>query len=353
MSKRREYLGAVATGLAVATGGCLGDGEEATDDEADDEPSDDDSTDTATSEPTDTETGEKRETGESGETPLEGTIDITGSGTVYPLAQAVAERFREREPDVGFSVARTGTGGGFSQQFCTGESDFNNASRPISAAERDRCAANGVESHEIRLGVDAVTVLVNTDADWVDCMTTDQLRQIWRADGATTWSEVDSDWPDEQIDRFGPAETSGTFDYFDRVVVGANAEHTSDYEPAEQGVIPQGVENDRYSIGYVGHAYYRANSDRVNAVGLDSGPGCVDPTLDTAESGEYPLARPLFTYVNTDRLREPHVAEFARFFVEQSADEELVADRIGYVPNSEAQMEDELSELNSVIDNVQ
>ncbi|MFC6757070.1 MULTISPECIES: PstS family phosphate ABC transporter substrate-binding protein [Haloarcula] len=355
MPNRREYLGALATGLSVAVGGCLGDSDDGqtTDDEPDD---------TATGEPTETpdetETGEPTETpdgtDESKETPLEGTIDITGSSTVYPLADAVAEVFIQQHPDVAISVAQTGTGGGFRNHFCTGEADFNNASRPITAEEEQLCADSGVESHELRLGVDAVTVLVNTDNDWVDCMTTDELREIWRADGATTWSDVDSDWPDEQINRYGPAETSGTFDYLEARVLGDDASHTSDYEPTEQDTtIVQAVEQDEYGIGYVGFAYYRANSDRVKAVGLDDGSGCVEPTLDTADGGEYPLARPLFTYVSTDRLGEAHVTEFARFFVEQSADEELVADQVGYVPNTEARMQEELDALNAAIDDAQ
>lgn len=348
MSNRREYLGALATGLAVAAGGCLSDGEAATeDDESDDDPTD---SETAAGEPTDTATAEETETDESGEATLEGTIDITGSGTVYPLAQAVVEEFIQQHPEVSISLAQTGTGGGFSQRFCTGDADFSNASRPISAAERDQCADNGVEAHEIRLAVDAVTVVVNADNDWVDCVTTDELREIWRTDGATRWSDVRDEWPDEAIERYGPADTSGTFDYVDEAVVGAGTTHTRNYASAEAAdTIVQAVEFNQYAIGYVGFAYYRNNSDAVSAVAVDDGRGCVEPSLETAASGEYPFARPLFTYVNADRLGETHIAAFARYVVEQSANEELVAEEIGYVPNSEARIEEELDALNEVI----
>lgn len=349
MSNRREYLGALTTGLAIGVGGCLGDSGEGptTDDEPDDESTD---TDGATGEPT--ETGGERETDGSEPAPLDGEVDITGSGAVYPLAQAVTEEFSQQHPDVDISLALTGTGGGFSEQFCTGESDFNNASRPITGDEQQLCSDSGVESHEIRLGVDAVTVLVNSDNDWVDCVTTDELREIWRADGATTWSDVRSDWPDEQIDRFGPADTSGTFDYFGEEVIGENTAHTSVYQPTERDdTILQAVGGSAFAIGYLAFAYYRSNSDAVKALGIEGDAGCVEPSLNTAATGDYPLARPLFTYVNTDRLGEAHVAEFARFFVEQSANEELVADDVGYVPNSEAEMQDELNALNDVIEN--
>jgi len=353
MSNRREYLGVVVTGLTAAAGGCLGDGgTEATDAEP---------TDTATSEPAETDTAEEAatddagatETEDPGETTLSGSIEITGSSTVFPLAQAVANRFIQRESAVGFDIAAPGTGGGFTNRFCTGAVDFNNASRPITSDEQRLCADNGVEYHELTLARDAVTVVVNTDNDWLDCATTDQLRQLWRADGATTWADVDSSWPDEEIVRYGPADTSGTLDYFEREVIGEGAAHTSDYEGTEyDDMILTGVESDQYAIGYLPFAYYRQDSDAVTAVGIDDGDGCVDPSLETAESGKYPLARPLFTYVNTDRLGEAHIAAFAHYFIEQSANEALVADEVGYVPNSEAQLQTELDELNAVIDDV-
>jgi phosphate transport system substrate-binding protein len=346
MSNRREYLSAVATGLTAAVGGCLSDGSEGS---GDDEP-----TDTATSEPTNTNAAEETATEDSGATTLQGSTDITGSSTVFPVAQAVSERFKERESAVDFDIVATGTGGGFSERFCSGDADFNNASRPITSDEQRLCADNGVEYHRLTLARDAVTVVVNTDNDWLDCATTAQLRQIWRADGATTWADIDSAWPDEEIQRYGPADTSGTFDYFRREVVGEGAMHTSDYLPTEQdSTIVQGVQSDQYAIGYVGFAYYQQNSDAVTTVGIDDGDGCVEPSLETAESGKYPLARPLFTYVNTDRLGEAHVAEFARFFLEQSANEDLVADEVGYVPNTEAEMQAELDALNDAIADAQ
>jgi len=218
---------------------------------------------------------------------LSGSISITGSSTVYPVAQAVTEQFRQEHSDVDFNLARTGTGGGFSNQFCPGNSDFNNASRPISSEEEQSCSENGVEYHEINIATDALTVIVNNDNDWVDCMTPDQLRQIWRADG------------------------------------------------------------------YFGFSFYQSNSDAVKALSIDDGEGCVAPSLDNAKNGDYqPLSRPLFTYVNTASLAEEHIAEFARFYVEQSANQELVSG-IGYVPKTEEDMQAELDALEQVISEAQ
>jgi len=284
---------------------------------------------------------------------LSGTVTITGSSTVYPVVEAVASEFRNQHPEVQTPLSRTGTGGGFSGQFCPGNSDFNNASRPIASEEEALCADNGVEYHQMRIATDALTVIVNTDNDWVDCVTPEQLQQIWRADGASTWADVDSSWPDEPINRFGAADTSGTFDYFTEAIIGEEANHTSNYEATERdNTILQGVQSDQYGIGYFGFSYYQSNQDSVKALGIDNGDGCVKPSLETAKSGAYqPLSRPLFTYVNTDRLSEEHIAEFARFYVEQSANDSLIADQIGYVPQTDSSMQSELDELNNIISN--
>jgi phosphate transport system substrate-binding protein len=285
---------------------------------------------------------------------LSGEISITGSSTVYPVIQAVSERFREEHPDVEFSLSRTGSGGGFSNQFCPGNSDFNNASRPITSEEEELCANNGVEYHEVNIATDALTVIVNNDNDWVDCMTVDEVGEIWSEGGAETWSEVNDDWPDEEINRFGAADTSGTFDYFNETIIGEETSHTSDYSATEQdNTILQGVQNDQYAIGYFGFSYYQSNTDAVKALAIDNGDGCVEPSLENASEGNYqPLSRPLFTYPNTESLAEEHIAEFARFYVRQSANEELISD-IGYVPKTDEAMQEELDALNEVISEAQ
>ena len=286
---------------------------------------------------------------------LSGAIEISGSSTVFPLAEAVAEQFQKDHPKVTISVKSTGSGGGFKNHFCPGRSDFNNASRPMKDSEKENCEENGTGWHEVKVATDALTVVVNNEADWVDCMTVDELKQIWEPDAASKWNEVRSEWPDEPIDRYGAAETSGTFDYFTEAVIGESGAHTSDYQPTEQdNLIVQGVQGNPHAIGYFGFSYYYNNPDQIKALKIDDGSGCIAPSLETAKGGDYtPLARPLFTYPSKQSLQEEHVAAFARFFVEQSANQDLVADQVGYVPNSEEEMQTQLEELNAVIEDVQ
>ncbi len=281
-------------------------------------------------------------------TGLSGSIAIAGSSTVFPLATQMKQAFQENHPDVTISVQSTGSGGGFQNHFCTGDTDFNNASRPIKDAEQELCSDNGVEWVELKVATDALTVVVNNDNDWVDCLTVEELEQLWVADGATEWSDVNSDWPDEEINRFGPTEASGTFDYFNEEIIGEENEHTSDLQATEQDrTIIQGVQNDQYAVGYFGFAFFINNKDAVRALSIDDGDGCVSPTLENAKNGEYtPLSRPLFTYPSVSSLEnKQQVREFAEFFVKNTTSQEIVADEVGYVPNTEQEMQDQLAKL--------
>jgi len=279
-------------------------------------------------------------------------VNIAGSSTVFPVAEAVAAKYTQQNPTVNISVSKTGSGGGFSNFFCPGMTDLNNASRSISEGEREQCAGNGVEPLEFVVGTDALTVVVNPAADWVDCVTIDELRQIWRADGATRWSDVRDDWPDEELELYGAASVSGTFDYFRETVIGEEANHRNDYSATEKDrTIVQGVRGNEYAMGYFGFAYYSENPDSIKALSIDNGDGCVEPSLETAMEGTYrPLSRPLFTYAAKESLSDPTVRDFVRFYLEQAATD-LVSD-VGYVPITEETLEENLTKLDAAIEDV-
>ena len=109
---------------------------------------------------------------------LSGTVTIDGSSTVFPISQAVAEEFQKKHSDVKVVVGTSGTGGGF-KKFVLGEIDINDASRPIKQKEIDACKKNGIEFIELKIAIDGVSVTVNKDNDWCDCLTVDQLNAIW------------------------------------------------------------------------------------------------------------------------------------------------------------------------------
>jgi len=287
----------------------------------------------------DTETGTEN-------TELSGEIKIAGSSTVYPIAQAMAEEFSKLHPEVNIVVSSTGTGGGFSNFFIPDNSDINNASRLIKDNELEQLRANGIEPIQLKVGIDALSMVVNKNADWLDHLTFGQLKQIWGPDTPPKkWNEISPDWPDEKFELYGPAATSGTFDYFTLKVIGQEDQHRSDYHKTEHdNVIVQGIAGNIYALGYFGYAYYAQNTDRLKALAIDRGDGPVLPSLENARSDEYPLSRPLFIYVKKKSLGKKHIKEFVDFFVRQSATS-LISD-VGYAPITEAMLQENLAKLN-------
>ncbi|WP_181684949.1 PstS family phosphate ABC transporter substrate-binding protein [Halorhabdus salina] len=276
-----------------------------------------------------------------------GQVIVKGSSTVYLISDLMAQEFMAPDDvNINVTVDSTGTGGGFKNFFCKDDSDVNGASRPITDEERTSCGESNVEPVEFQVGRDALTVAVNNEAEWVDCLTYEELSRIWRDERVERWSDVREEWPDEPIKLFGPAPTSGTYDWFNNNVIGEDYDHTSEHEQTEKdNIIIQGIENDPYAMGYFGYAYYSENRDRVKAVPVDdgSGKGCVEPTLENAQAGSYPMTRPLFIYVNRQSLARDPVFEFISFYLEEAATG-LVSE-VGYVPVDEATRDDNLAKL--------
>ncbi|ELZ03553.1 phosphate binding protein [Natrialba aegyptia DSM 13077] len=276
-------------------------------------------------------------------------VNIAGSSTVFPVTEAIASAFSEENPTVNLSLSKTGTGGGFGNFFCAGRTDINNASRAIADAEIEQCGENDITPIEFQVATDALTVVVNPEADWVDCLTVDELHDIWRAGGAERWSDINEDWPDEEFELYGAATTSGTFDYFNEAIIGEEENHRSDYHATERDrTIVQGVQGSEYAMGYFGFSYYSENPNSIKALSIDDDGACVEPSIETAMSGEYtPLSRPLFIYVAKESLADPAVRDFARFYMERAATD-LVSE-VGYVPITEDQRDENVSKLDEAI----
>lgn len=282
--------------------------------------------------------------GDAGQDGLSGTVAIDGSSTVFPVTEAMAEEFQRANRGVRVTVGVSGTGGGF-KKFCRGETDISDASRPIKETEEELCAENGVDFRRVRVGVDGITVTVNPQNDWAQCLTTGELERIWQPGSEVdSWSEVRDSWPDRQLTLFGPGTDSGTFDYFTEAIMGEEDASRSDYSASEDdNVILMGVSNNAGAMGYFGFAYYIENPDRVKALAIDDGTGCVGPTRENIEAGDYqPLSRPLFIYVSEQALERTEVRAFVDFYLANGP--ELVPE-VGYVPLAEARYDSMRAEL--------
>jgi phosphate transport system substrate-binding protein len=247
----------------------------------------------------------------------------------------VAEEFQiQNRGKVRVTVGISGTGGGF-KKFCRGETDIQDASRPILAAEMEACRAAGIKYFELPIAYDALTVVVNPQNTWLHQVTTEELKKMWEpaAQGKVkTWNQINPKWPKEPLMLFGPGSDSGTFDYFTEAVVGKAKSSRGDYTGSEDdNVLVQGVASNKGALGYFGYAYYQPNADKLKAVPVVNKAGkAIMPSLDNVVNGSYaPLSRPIFIYVSEAASKKPDVRQFVNYYLKESVP---LIEEVKYVP---------------------
>jgi phosphate transport system substrate-binding protein len=262
---------------------------------------------------------------------LTGSISIDGSGTVFPVSEAVAEEFLKIEPKVKVTVGESGTGGGF-KKFGTGVTDISNASREIKESEIALCKENGIEYIRLTVALDGISVVVNKDNTCAKTMTTEELKKLWEPNSTIKkWSEIRKEWPNEEIHLYGPNTSHGTYDFFTEVIMGESGASRTDYNAvSDYNVAVQGIEKDMYALGYFGLSYYEENKDKLGVVAIDNGNGAVLPSIETVSSNEYaPLSRSLFIFVNKKSAQKPEVQKFVNFYLDNAPQ---LSKEVGYVP---------------------
>lgn len=264
-----------------------------------------------------------------------GTVQIDGSSTVYPLTEAVAEEFMKEYPRVRVTVGVSGTGGGFSK-FLRGETDINDASRPIKPSEAELGLENNIEYVELPVAYDGLAVIANPENTWTECLTVNELNAIWHA-GSTVenWNEVRAGFPDRDLRLYGAGTDSGTYDYFTTAITGEEGASRGDFTASEDdNVLVQGLAGDVNGLGFIPYSYYSENQDKLKLLGVDdenpdNGEGCIRPGAETVQDGTYqPLSRPEFIYVNAEALDRPEVMTFVEFYLDNAAQ---LAREVGYV----------------------
>jgi phosphate transport system substrate-binding protein len=291
---------------------------------------------------------------------LTGSVVVSGSSTVEPISVAVAEKFVAANPEVAIDVTGPGTGDGF-ELFCNGETDISNASRAIDTEEEvPVCEENGIEFIELKVAIDGLSVITSPENDQVDCLDFKDLYALLgvESEGFEQWSDANElgeelgagnvPYPDAPLEVTAPGEESGTYDSFVEIVLEGIAVDERgqpedgpfvrpDYQAsANDSVIIDGISGSPTSLGWVGYAFYVQNSDAVKAVAIADGEGgeCVEPTPETISSGDYPIARDLFIYVNTAKLED---SEALRAYVDLYLSDEGIAsvNEVGYVDLAE------------------
>jgi phosphate transport system substrate-binding protein len=272
---------------------------------------------------------------------VSGTLTISGSSTVEPITSIVAEDFQAKNPAVEYTVDGPGTGDGFAL-FCNGETDISDASRPIKDEEAAACADKGIHYVELKIGIDGISVITSPANDAVTCLSFLDLYALLgpESQGFAKWSDANglageltsldgfgdshAPYPDAALEVTAPGEESGTYDTFVEFAINkiATAREKDiatrpDYTASgDDNVIIEGVSGSDSSLGWVGFAFADENKDSVKSLEVDGGKGCVAPTPETIASNEYPMSRPLFIYVNTDKeATNPAIAAFVAYYL--------------------------------------
>lgn len=279
---------------------------------------------------------------------LEGTVAIDGSGTVYPLMAKLAEEYMVNEqPNVSVEVSRAGTSAGFEKFLAENGTDFNDASRPIKDEEQEKADELGIDVMEMKVALDGLTIVVNPENDWATELTAEQVNDIFLGN-VTKWSEIDSSWPDEEIQTYGPNENHGTYEFFYEVILEEQDLVDGIDLQQEYSTLVTLISEDVNGIGFFGFGYYDSNQDQVQAVGIDFGDGAVVPSLDTiGEEGPYAdYTRPVFTYLNVNNAQEkPEVYDYAVYVAESIND---YAGETGFAPIPDEELQAQLEEIQAI-----
>lgn len=299
----------------------------------------------ACSEADTSEIGEEKEGGSSEK--MEGSIVIDGSGTVYPLMAKLAEEYMVNEREsVSVEVSRAGTSAGFKKFLVDSGTDFNNASRQIKVEEEQVADELEIDIKELKVALDGLTFVINKENTWAEDITDEQLKQIFLADGTIKkWSDINPEWPEDEINTYGPNENHGTYEFFYENILRESDLREDVNLQQEYSTLVTLIADDKNGIAFFGFGYYINNTDKLKAINVDFGDGAIAPSLDTiSEDGDYALfTRPVFTYLNVNSAKEKNqVLDFARYIMENV---NIYAGETGFAPIPDNEIEKTLEFL--------
>jgi phosphate transport system substrate-binding protein len=296
---------------------------------------------------------------------VEGDVIVSGSSTVEPISARVGELLDDCGSGIAATVDGPGTGDGFAQ-FCSGETDISDASRPIAEDEVAACEDAGIEFIELKVGIDGIAVMTSPDNE-IECLSFADLYALLgpESEGFTSWSDAqdlaaelgsDTTFPDASLDVTAPGEESGTYDSFMEIVFGdiseARAEEGAitedqietsrkDYSSqADDNAIIAGIEGSSSSLGWVGFAFAEEAGDGVTEIPIAAEPGgdCIAPTAETIADGTYPIARNLYIYVDAARAEESEaLSSFVDFYLSDTGIASVA--EVGYVELAPEELE--------------
>lgn len=269
---------------------------------------------------------------------ISGTIISVGSDTMNNMMALWAEGFRKFYPNVRVEIEGKGSSTA-PPALISGAAQFGPMSREMTASEIDAFEkAYGYKPTLLRVGLDALAVYVHKDNP-IEGLTFPQIDAIFSktlrcgyAESIDTWGEagLTGEWANRPISLYGRNSASGTYGYFkENALCGGDYKDTVKEQPGSAAVV-QGVTVDRYGIGYSGIGYITSGV-RAVPIARAEGEPFVDTSVENVVSGEYPLARFLYIYINKapNQPLSPLVEEFVKFIFSREGQEAV--ERDGYV----------------------
>ncbi len=276
---------------------------------------------------------------------LEGTVNVDGSGTVYPLMAHIAENYMTKEQsEVSVQVGRAGSSAGI-KKFIAGELNFADASRKIKDSEVEELKAKGKMMGEsvleIELAYDGLTMVINKENTWATEMTKEEIVNMflsdqYNAEDKVLWSDLRSEWPKEEIKFYGPNENHGTYEFFYDVILEKQDLVSTINLQQEYSTLVDLVAKDKNAVAFFGYGYYASNTDKLKAIKVNFGKGAVEPSLETigADLDYAGFTRLVYTYLDLDNAKaSPQILDYAKYIVSEEGARKLAGEN-GFAPIS-------------------
>lgn len=256
--------------------------------------------------------------------PARASLEVKGSDTVLPLAQAFAEAYNDRKPNADVAVSGGGTTLGITA-LINGNTDIASASRPLNAKEYQQAKARGFVPTLNRVAKDGITVIVHP-SNPVKTLTMAQLGAIYSG-GVTNWKQVGG--PDKRITVTGRDSSSGTYGFFRDTLFPGRPYRSDMLTLPSNNAIALTVAREEGAIGYIGLAFFGKWSTKVKELGVakDAKSAPVKSTVATVADGTYPLFR--YLYMVTRGKASGQAADFIRFC--NSPEGQAIVEKVGYV----------------------
>ena len=277
---------------------------------------------------------------------VSGTIKSVGSDSLNNLMTLWAEDFQKAYPNVNIEIEGKGSSTA-PPALIQGTSQLGPMSREMKGSEVDEFKKKfGYAPVAVKVAVDSLGVFVHKDNPLKE-LSLDQVRQIFSVEGKEmTWGDVGltGEWADKPISLYGRNSASGTYGYFKEVALSKKDFKASVKEQPGSSSVVQGVASDKFAIGYSGIGYITAD---VKALPLSekTGETAFEASAENAYTGEYPLARFLYVYVNAKpgETVNPLIGEFVKLVLSQQGQQTVVKD--GYYPVVKAVADEDLKAL--------